>query len=98
VSVNHNSGIHSHLSPLDLPGDESFSELSSNGADAPVSDQGVVATGARVGEQNTGAANHDLAELVWKYFDNEIREALQEVQDNFQANYQMMTQVIEGKK
>ena len=98
MSINHSSKIDSHLSPLDLPRDENFLERSSSGAAATVSDQPVVATGARDGEQNTSAVNHDLAELVWKYFENEIREALQEVQEESESNTQAITQVIEGKK
>jgi len=81
VSINHGSRFHSPLSPLDLPGGEVISEHSSNRAAAPPSDHTVVATGACDGDQNTSAVTHDLAELVWKHFENEIRESLLEVQD-----------------
>jgi hypothetical protein len=81
VSNKHSSRIQSHLSPLDSRGDENFTQRSSNGAAAHVFDQTMVETSARDGDQHTGAVNHDLSELVWKYFENEIREALREVQD-----------------
>ena len=81
MSTNRFSKIHSNLPPLDLPGGENSSERSLNDAAPPVADQTMAATGARNGEQNTDAVNHDLAELVWRYFENEIREALNEVQE-----------------
>ena len=81
MSTNRFSKIHSNQPPLDLPGGEIFSERSSNGAAARVTDQNMVTASARDGEQNTGGANHDLAELVWRYFENEIREALNEIQE-----------------
>ena len=85
MSINHSSRIHSRLPPLDLTGGEISLERSSNGAAAPVSEQTVVVTGVRNGEQNTPGVNHNLAELVWRYFENEIREALQEVQDEINS-------------
>ena len=81
MSTNRFSKIHSNLAPLDSRGGEIFSKRSSNGTAAAVADETTVATGARDGEQNTGGVNHDLAELVWRYFENEIREALNEIQE-----------------
>ena len=89
MSINHRSRIQSHLSPLDLPGGENFPERNSNGAAAPVSDETVVAKGAR--EQNTSALNHDLAELVWKFFAEELREILIEVQEVIGAEHSRST-------
>ena len=80
MSTNRFSKIHSNQPPLDLSGGEIFSERSSNAA-ARVTDQNMVTASARDGEQNTCAVNHDLAELVWRFFENEIREALREVQE-----------------
>ena len=94
MSINHSSRIHTQPSPLDLPGGENFSERSSNGAAAPVSDQTKVANGSRDGEQNTSAVSHDLAELVWRYFENEIREILIEVQEVIGAEHSRSTDQI----
>ena len=96
MSINHRSRIQSHLSPLDLPGGKNFPERNSNGAAAPVSDETVVAKGAR--EQNTSALNHDLAELVWKFFENEIREILIEVQEVIGAEHSRSTSQISQRK
>lgn len=98
MSINHSSRIHSPLSPLDLSGGEVFSERSSNGAAAHLSDQTVVATGARDGEQNTSAVNHDLAQLVWRHFENEIREILIEVQEVTGAERSQSTGQISQRK
>ena len=85
MSIKHTFKIHSHVLPLDLPGGEILSERSPNGAAAPISNQTLVATGARAGEPNASAVKHDLAELVWKFFEAEIRESMVEVQEAIQA-------------
>ena len=98
MSSNHSSRIDSHLPPLDLPGGDVFPERSSNGTAAAVSDRNEVTTGARDGEQNTTAVNQDLAKLVWRHFENEIREILIEVQEVIGAEHSRSTSQISQRK
>ena len=46
-----------------------------------------IAAGVMDEPATTGAAiDQDLTQLVWKYFSEEIRESLREVQESFEAD------------
>ena len=80
VSTNHTFKIHSDLPTADLPAGDIISDPAIKADARNDPDPGMSAPGAPVGGRNAGAVNHGLVEVVWRYFEKEIREAVMEVQ------------------